>query len=489
MEVNKITVKAEFEGDIRRIALNANNFLSLQKLISELFGLQQGTFSIKYKDDEGDLITLCTDEEFAEGLRCAKDNILRLNIVKAQQQGGRCGWRRRWQQQQQQSQDGGKGKEEQGSEQQQNPLGGRCGGWRKWHHGRHHGQHHGHNPANLFQSMGPIIQQLAGGLIGSGKVDSLLEDILKSDFCRLEHNYECDGCNTPISGTRYHCANCEDFDFCVQCYESKRKDHNETHQFEEVTALNALKEALKSNNITIDTFISPGKATDAPAKVVHPAICDRCDKRVEGIRWKCFECDDFDLCNNCFLEANGKEDIRSHKKEHGFGKMTDPSQIPAFHEERLRLRESRERENILQKVEEKEREEEERIAELERRKKEIDEKIEVERKRFAEIEAQLEKERLALLEQPLEKPKAPLDILAPMREQISQQEKVVEVKPVEPVQKPVEVVEEPKIVYPFEEKLEALKSMGFHDRERNIKLLIQNRGELLPVIQSLLGDN
>lgn len=36
---------------------------------------------------------------------------------------------------------------------------------------------------------------------------------------------------------------------------------------------------------------------------VHPAICDGCDNNIVGIRHKCNECPDYDLCSNCIDQS------------------------------------------------------------------------------------------------------------------------------------------------------------------------------------------
>jgi len=338
--------------------------------------------------------------------------------------------------------------------------------------------------------VGPLFQQF-GNVIQNGNLDGILGNLLNSDFCKLEHQHVCDGCNERISGSRFHCKDCPDFDFCSSCFEKKRKDHNEAHNFEEITALSALKDALKNNEVSIDAFLAPGKASDEVPKTVHHAFCDRCGKSIEGIRWKCFECPDFDFCNTCFLESAGKEDVKDHKKEHSFCKIETPQQTSTFlplREEFLRKKEEERRSELIQKIEDKTRKEVERVAELEKKKKEIEAKMDEERKRFQELESKLEQERAQLLnqaeQQEVENPVKPLlDLLAPLRESIK--EKAAEEK--RAAEKKVE--EQPKIVYPFEEKLQALESMGFVDRERNVKLLVNFRGELIPVIQELLNDN
>jgi len=42
----------------------------------------------------------------------------------------------------------------------------------------------------------------------------------------------CDGCNkSPIVGKRYKCDNCEDFDFCSECFEKFKQFHPTEHSF------------------------------------------------------------------------------------------------------------------------------------------------------------------------------------------------------------------------------------------------------------------
>uniref|UniRef100_A0A3Q2Y7Y6 E3 ubiquitin-protein ligase HERC2 n=1 Tax=Hippocampus comes TaxID=109280 RepID=A0A3Q2Y7Y6_HIPCM len=56
---------------------------------------------------------------------------------------------------------------------------------------------------------------------------------------------------------------------------------------------------------------------------VHPGVCDGCQMfPINGARFKCRICDDFDFCENCFK-------TRKHNIRHSFGRINEP-QSPAF---------------------------------------------------------------------------------------------------------------------------------------------------------------
>uniref|UniRef100_A0A3B3D0M2 E3 ubiquitin-protein ligase HERC2 n=1 Tax=Oryzias melastigma TaxID=30732 RepID=A0A3B3D0M2_ORYME len=56
---------------------------------------------------------------------------------------------------------------------------------------------------------------------------------------------------------------------------------------------------------------------------VHPGVCDGCQMfPINGPRFKCKNCDDFDFCENCFK-------TRKHNTRHSFGRINEP-QSPAF---------------------------------------------------------------------------------------------------------------------------------------------------------------
>ncbi len=75
-------VKANFDGDIRRFRLPAApTFTDLVAQLSSMYSLSD--FVVKYKDEEGDLVTLGSDSELAEAIAGAPNGILRLDVLRS----------------------------------------------------------------------------------------------------------------------------------------------------------------------------------------------------------------------------------------------------------------------------------------------------------------------------------------------------------------------------------------------------------------------
>lgn len=76
------TVKVQHENDIRRFKMDDDtcSFDTLSNKISEVCKLSAENIVLKYKDDEGDMITMCTDDELLEAISMASGGILRLVV-------------------------------------------------------------------------------------------------------------------------------------------------------------------------------------------------------------------------------------------------------------------------------------------------------------------------------------------------------------------------------------------------------------------------
>jgi len=131
----------------------------------------------------------------------------------------------------------------------------------------------------------------------------------------------CDGCQTrPIVGVRYKCAECRDFDFCENC--EKNAKHNPDHVFKKI------KKPIRGhghhhwrqwgnwnqhcNNQQQNIEQGQGKATHFGVR------CDGCAVGpIQGIRYKCQVCHNFDFCEKCKANA-------AHPKEHQFTEIAQP---------------------------------------------------------------------------------------------------------------------------------------------------------------------
>jgi len=184
----------------------------------------------------------------------------------------------------------------------------------------------------------------------------------------------------------------------------------------------------------------------------HRAVCDQCAFRIRGIRWKCNECPDYDLCDSCLS--------KNLHSQHQFTKI----EMPARNMGRVRpmkLRFFEQKEN--QKVEEAPKVEPPKVEEKPEEKK--PEETKLMKLRFIE---------------PKESPKVEEKAEEKKPEEVKPEEKKVEEKPVE--QKQPE-----KQDHPFESKLKQLEDMGFTERSVNIALLVQYSGDMLAVVRDLLG--
>ncbi|GJJ13207.1 hypothetical protein Clacol_007458 [Clathrus columnatus] len=96
------------------------------------------------------------------------------------------------------------------------------------------------------------------------------------------HHALCDLCGSRITGDRFKCVNCPDFDTCLSCFSITSEQHP-GHTFVKIR---------EQEDLVVRTKSSP---------VYHFATCDVCRKHIVGVRYKCMhpDCPDFDLCQTC----------------------------------------------------------------------------------------------------------------------------------------------------------------------------------------------
>lgn len=137
----------------------------------------------------------------------------------------------------------------------------------------------------------------------------------------IPHHAFCDGCSdggsknqTPITGIRYKCLNCDDYDLCDKCINDDIHHSSYDHSFVKVYA---------DNDIVIKkTSSSPSNNDIGGEPFAHNAICDICDMKIFGNRYKCLNCDNFDLCSGCFDYKNEK-----HTSDHSFVRVRQSNDL------------------------------------------------------------------------------------------------------------------------------------------------------------------
>ncbi|KAI8598274.1 hypothetical protein EDD21DRAFT_382925 [Dissophora ornata] len=123
--------------------------------------------------------------------------------------------------------------------------------------------------------------------------------ILDQTDTNMIHCASCDLCTMNIRGTRYKCFVCPDYDVCEECLPLTRTFHM-GHSFAPI--------------------VYPGQVKVRIDRTSHSGvICDGCDTPIVGVRYKCGNCADYDLCGNC--EASP---VALHDVDHLFIKISRP---------------------------------------------------------------------------------------------------------------------------------------------------------------------
>jgi len=400
------------------------------------------TYLLKYKDDEGDFITVSSDRELTEAFRLAKEqDILRFSI----------------------------------SSQQQQPPQNSSG--------------NSNQPTSFFD----ILEKLVGDNSFIRDLLNNLEIEVKSfpDFSKdyssekqedVLHNAYCDGCNVQIKGIRYKCKSCLDYDLCEKCFNVGGVHVPAEHQFDKILRPIARPTCPfprgrgcsgNFNRCPMYRNRCNSEQVNVPqSEVIHPATCDGCSQRVKGLRYKCNSCMDFDLCQTC-------KDKNVHS-EHTFTTFTKPVWTPPCPQNTSA--ESKQ-ETPSPVVSEKKPD----VPVIPVKKVEpVPEVVPlIPLKKAEQVPAPAPKVEFVAPKVEVVAPK--VEVVAP-KQTPPQSPVVPNFQPV-PVQVQVPIpprVNPEPITSSFEQKLKQLAEMGFTNRERNIKLLVKYNGDMLHVVKDLL---
>lgn len=173
---------------------------------------------------------------------------------------------------------------------------------------------------------------------------------MKEDFIMVHLQYACTHCcNFIISGHRWVCKQCKNFNICERCYDSEQKlderdrhpgNIKEAHQLFPEEIVDALGDTKDKDEIMESEFFDTRQAFlslcqgnhyqyDTLRRAKHSSMmvlyhlhnptapafvttCNMCLRDIEtGQGWRCETCPDFDLCNMCYSKDDSVK--HSHK--------------------------------------------------------------------------------------------------------------------------------------------------------------------------------
>ncbi|KAG0230316.1 hypothetical protein BGW42_001058 [Actinomortierella wolfii] len=147
--------------------------------------------------------------------------------------------------------------------------------------------------------------------------DNATTDAQAEDDSVVHEFVYCDVCLKTIRGTRFKCLDCDNYDLCKTCIDRADVLHPK-HSFG----------AIKTpNGPLLENWRNPGaedttsSSSSSHPRRAHQARCDICEGTIVGIRYKCYQCPDYDLCQGCYPLA-----FRRHKR-HNFVPIEFPGQI------------------------------------------------------------------------------------------------------------------------------------------------------------------
>lgn len=105
----------------------------------------------------------------------------------------------------------------------------------------------------------------------------------------------CDGCNRSIFGIRYKCATCPDYDLCSNCHDTIESFHDARHAFYQLKT-----PVRRDQRARLPQHKALYEASEKQSDLHEGFYCDGCDASpIRGIRFRCLECHDYDLCQAC----------------------------------------------------------------------------------------------------------------------------------------------------------------------------------------------
>ncbi|CAK56093.1 unnamed protein product (macronuclear) [Paramecium tetraurelia] len=165
------------------------------------------------------------------------------------------------------------------------------------------------------------------------QIQQLDEQFQHISISQIHHNdqidyHKCQFCYQNLENSKYfRCIVCYYFQICDMCNTHRReKDHPISHIFifcNHVTDWNKLKQQSQLKMINQKQKLM--KSFKIHKANIHELIsCDYCRcVPIQGYRYQCFECPDFDLCKGCFKKFK-------HDQTHNFIQLTTSIEFLLF---------------------------------------------------------------------------------------------------------------------------------------------------------------
>ena len=149
---------------------------------------------------------------------------------------------------------------------------------------------------------------------------------MAKDFLLFIMGNNCSNCKGgDLKKINYKCPNCRNFILCENCFNKNEYDHPKDHDLNQYDGSTLLIENVKSKKAKSNEYISKPPVSYSSSNQVHYNIqCNGCQMDpLEGVRYKCNVCYDFDLCSKCY-EKKFQND--SHTSSHSMSAMPKPDE-------------------------------------------------------------------------------------------------------------------------------------------------------------------
>ncbi|EGO20236.1 hypothetical protein SERLADRAFT_442372 [Serpula lacrymans var. lacrymans S7.9] len=137
----------------------------------------------------------------------------------------------------------------------------------------------------------------------------------------------CFVCRAQFNGPWYGCIKCPWHSVCVTCIDKSGPTHTSSFGPSHVVERHASSRATLPNappNIPSDVNAGgDSRVTDVPPSIHRGVMCDNCNEIIVGIRHKCLDCEDYDLCGVCM----GSGTAGRHNPFHEFFDIATPGRV------------------------------------------------------------------------------------------------------------------------------------------------------------------